>query len=76
MASSLGEIHYTGSEQCRWLKYQDQDILIMPEVVENEPSDLNHKTMSVAEENAWNQSISLLLSKPILALNSVLSKCR
>lgn len=35
---------------------------------ENEPSDLNQNTMSVAEENAWNQSISLLLSKPILAL--------
>ena len=36
---------------------------------DNEPSGKNQKTrVSAAEENAWNQSISVLLSKPILAL--------
>ena len=41
----------------------------------NEPSDINQNTrVSAAEENAWNQSISVLLSKPILALEFNLLK--
>lgn len=34
----------------------------------NEPNVLNQNTMTAAEESAWNHCVSVLLSKPILAL--------
>jgi len=41
----------------------------------NEPSDINQNIrVSAAEENGWNQSISVPLSKPIFALEFSLLK--